>query len=305
MLDHPALAEPLRDDELWSSFMVFGWYVHPKEMRGLEPGLIALSEHVPERAPMLSVLGLLNMFNIVADADPTGYERREPLRLATIGALERLALYVDPDDPTLQRWNFARDIPGYIGNQITRLEGPAIRGTLIGGPAPELDFIWASGGRKLASLEELRGKVVVLDFWATWCGPCIASFPKTRELAARYRGYPVEIIGVTSLQGAHYEFGESIDCTDDPEKEMELMAEYVKGRDITWTVAFASQHVYNPEYNVDGIPRVVIIDAKGRVRDADLHPHNDHEREMELIDGLLREAGVEPPPPVEHDAAGE
>lgn len=57
----------------------------------------------------------------------------------------------------------------------------------------------SSGEEK--SLDDLKGRVVILDFWATKCGPCIGIMPNMRVLTKRYVGYPVEIIGVTSVMG--------------------------------------------------------------------------------------------------------
>lgn len=296
MLEQSELQVALHDGELWSQFMNLEWWARPSGVKGLEAQLIALGEYIPHDAPMLGVLGLVDIFDIVAKADPDGHKTREPLRLTCIAALHRLSKYVDPNDPDLSRWNFARDIPGHIRNTIERLNGPAVLGTLVNGPAPPLDFLWVSADRKLNSLNELRGKVVVLDFWTTWCGPCISAFPKLRKLVERYRNLPVEFLGVTSLQGFYIAEGKRIDCKDDSDKEINLMSGFMKAKDMTWTVAFSRQQVFNPQYDVDGIPYVVIIDVERRVRFRKLHPYVDHDRIIGHIDELLRAAGIEPPP---------
>jgi len=142
--------------------------------------------------------------------------------------------------------------------------------------------------------------VVVVDFWATWCGPCIASFPNVRELQKRYEGYPVTIIGVTSLQGSHNnpKTRERTDTKDDPAKEKELMSGFVKDMDMTWTVAFSDQEVFNPAYGVRGIPHVAIIDAAGKVRHNGLHPGSALADKTKKIDALLKEAGLPCPAPM-------
>ena len=48
----------------------------------------------------------------------------------------------------------------------------------------------------------MKGNVVVVDFWATWCGPCVGSFPQVKELVEYYKGYNVTVLGLTSPQGA-------------------------------------------------------------------------------------------------------
>ena len=171
------------------------------------------------------------------------------------------------------------------------------RGELIGSTAPELDFIWNSAGMKLNHLADLRGKVVIVDFWATWCGPCVRSFPNVRKLQERYKNYDVVILGVTSIQGRHIDriYNKTINTKGNPEKEMELMKNFMKQQNMTWKVAFAKQGVYNPAYGVHGVPHIAIIDAEGKVRYNGINPNSDPYEEAEKIDALLKEAGLKYP----------
>jgi thiol-disulfide isomerase/thioredoxin len=172
------------------------------------------------------------------------------------------------------------------------LESPVTRGEFVGHPAPELKFIWSSSP-ELKAVSDLKGKVVVLDFWATWCGPCVQSFPNTRELAEAFRGYPVEIVGVTSLQGVIIpRRGKSISCEGDPEKEIKLLAEYQLTEKLTWTIAVSEQPVFNADYGVSGIPHMVILAPDGTVRHASVDPHAPLAQNRALIDALLKEFGL-------------
>ncbi len=169
------------------------------------------------------------------------------------------------------------------------------RGELMNHEAPAITFTWSNSDKPLHSFADLKGNVVVVDFWATWCGPCVASFPHMRELVEHYKGYPVRVIGVTSDQGFHIartnEPGakpERIDCTDDPAKEHGLMTGFIKDMDMTWTVAFSEQNVFNPDFGVRGIPHIAIIDPAGKVRYNELRPGK-LSSDTEKIDGLLKE----------------
>ena len=123
---------------------------------------------------------------------------------------------------------------------------------------------------------------------------------RAEAVALAEAGYDVAIIGVTSVQGRHYPGdGPPVDCTDDPEKEMGLMPAFIETKNMTWTVAFSEQEVFNPEYGLRGIPHVAIIDAEGKVRYNGLHPASPLEEKTAKIDKLLAEAGLEVP------AAGE
>jgi thiol-disulfide isomerase/thioredoxin len=166
---------------------------------------------------------------------------------------------------------------------------------LVGQPAPALHFDWATR-EGLTTLADLKGKVVVLDFWATWCGPCVASFPQMRELTAHYQGSDVEIVGVTSIQGSITGLQPArIDTQGDPKKEMALMRDYIKAKEITWSVAFSAEPVFNPDYGVTGIPHMAIVGPDGKVRHTGLHPAMPHDEKLKLIDAILREAGLPVP----------
>lgn len=166
---------------------------------------------------------------------------------------------------------------------------------VVGKPAPELHFKWATRDG-LKTLSSLKGKVVVLDFWATWCGPCIASFPQVRELVEHYAGAEVVVVGVTSIQGfvANLE-AQRIDTKDNPEKEIGLMPAFIKAKDMTWAVAFSDEQVFNPDYGVTGIPHMTIIAPDGTVRHNDLHPAMPLAQKTEKIDAILKEFSLAPP----------
>jgi len=169
------------------------------------------------------------------------------------------------------------------------------RGELLDHAAPNIALSWSNSPTPITSSADFKGKVVIVDFWATWCGPCVASFPEMRKLAARYKDYPVVILGVTSEQGYHIartnEKGskpERIECGGDPKKEHELMSKFIKDMDMTWTVAFSDKSCFNPDFGVRGIPHIAIVTPDGKVRFNGLRPGN-LAAEAERIDTLLKE----------------
>jgi thiol-disulfide isomerase/thioredoxin len=168
----------------------------------------------------------------------------------------------------------------------------ATQAALVGKPAPRLDFKWSTDS-KLKSLNDLKGKVILLDFWATWCGPCIATFPEMRELVEHYKGSDLVVLGVTSLQG--YVAGlqpARIETKGDPEKEYALMRDFIKAKEMTWSVVFSEQPVFNPDYGVMGIPHMAIVGPDGTLRYNGLG--GSMPRVKQVIDSLLAESRTQP-----------
>lgn len=134
---------------------------------------------------------------------------------------------------------------------------------------------------------ELRGKVVVLDFWANWCGPCIGTFPELRKMHEKYSGTDVVIIGVTGFQGSMANHGGERVQNLTREKELELTKAFIEHQDMTWPVAFSTRNCFDIEYGIQAIPTMVIIDKKGVVR-LFIHPSS-KKQIVELIEKLRSE----------------
>ncbi|MCX5652217.1 MAG: TlpA disulfide reductase family protein [Planctomycetota bacterium] len=170
------------------------------------------------------------------------------------------------------------------------LKGAAGRGELIGFTCPPLTCDWvmrADGTSPWKSIADLKGKVVVLDFWATWCGPCVGSFPKVAEMRSAYPADKLEIIGVTSLQGtvAHQK-RDPVDCQGDAAKEHAELMTFMKDMGVTWTVAVTKEDVFNSDFGIRGIPFIAILDQDGKVVKVGLHPESEDEI-RKTIDELL------------------
>ncbi len=122
----------------------------------------------------------------------------------------------------------------------------------------ELSFKEAITGKEM-SMKDLKGTVVVVDFWATWCGPCVAEMPKMKSLYAEYKPKGVEFIGVS---------------LDQPEAQGGLtkLKDFVKKNEIGWPQYYQG-NFWNSEFSkgwgVNAIPCVFVVDADGNLFSTD------------------------------------
>lgn len=131
----------------------------------------------------------------------------------------------------------------------------------IGKPAPDLSIQTLNGKGKI-SLESLQGKLIVVDFWATWCDPCKASFPKLEELSKKM-GDKVEVVGIS---------------VDD---EKTGVAEFAKENGATFAIGWDEGHSLAARWKVDKMPTTFIVDGSGKVRYIHAGYHDGETKEME------------------------
>lgn len=143
-----------------------------------------------------------------------------------------------------------------------------VEGTL----APSFDYENHKGGK--TKLEDLRGKYVYIDVWATWCGPCRAEIPHLKKVEEKYHGKNIEFVSI------------SVDVDKDHEKWQKFVTDKQLGgiqlfADKNWTSDFIKA------FGINSIPRFLLIDPNGKVVKADA-PRPSSVSLVELLDGLVK-----------------
>ncbi|GAB4176893.1 MAG: hypothetical protein Kow00108_12310 [Calditrichia bacterium] len=141
---------------------------------------------------------------------------------------------------------------------------------LVGAPAPELQDIISKTNTRKTKLASYKGKVLVLDFWATWCAPCRQSIPALIQLRNylqnEQKQKDFEVIGVTKVYGTYSDGQQQIPNLE-PKKEAEMIKGFVKNMNMDYPIVIASNNTNLENYFVRGIPTFYLIDKQGVVRD--------------------------------------
>lgn len=159
------------------------------------------------------------------------------------------------------------------------------RGTLGDwGPAPGLvaEGPWLNLGAPAPTMESLRGKVVIVDFWTYSCVNCVRTIPHLRRLYDTYRGLGLELIGVHTPEFAF-------------ERSTANVARAIADLGVTWPVVQDNDYAQWTAYANRYWPAHFIIDARGTLR-ASIFGEGREEETETVVRRLLQEAGVEPGP---------
>ena len=122
----------------------------------------------------------------------------------------------------------------------------------VGTPAPDFSLKTLSG--QSVRLSDLRGKVVFLNLWATWCPPCREEMPSMVRFYERYRAQGVEVVAVSE------------------DRDPEAVRKFVKGQGVTFSVALDDEKRVYRLYGATGVPETHLIDRKGVLRAFQMGP---------------------------------
>ena len=117
---------------------------------------------------------------------------------------------------------------------------------LLGQPAP--DFTLKSMAGKNTNLVEQRGNIIVLNFWASWCGPCRKEMPILQEFHHKYTDLGVQVWGVNV------------------EQENQAGRDFIKDIGVNFPIFFDASNTISAAYQVEAMPTTVVIDRSGVVR---------------------------------------
>ncbi len=150
----------------------------------------------------------------------------------------------------------------------TNLDGLTAERKIAVGAEPVAFSVTSIDGKKL-SPADYKGKVLLIDFWATWCGPCVMEMPNVKSVYSRYHAKGFEIVGI------------SLDQSRDK------LDAYLQQQQIEWPQYFDGKWWSNDvavKYGITSIPTTVLIDRKGKIRYKTLRGKQLEKAVQELLD---------------------
>jgi peroxiredoxin len=143
-------------------------------------------------------------------------------------------------------------------------------GAQPGSPAPDFTLATRDGGR--VRLADLKGQVVMINFWASWCGPCRQEMPLLSQLHSKYEPLGFTMLGVNV------------------EPDSSAAIAWLQGMQVTFPIAFDTRSDVAGRFGVEGMPSSVLVDRQGQVRYVHRgYKPGDEARYADMIRSLVKE----------------
>lgn len=141
---------------------------------------------------------------------------------------------------------------------VIMLQSPAMAaaGTLGAGPLPETTFHELDGSPVV--LSALRGKVLLINFWGTWCVPCIREIPELVRLADRFRSKGLEVVGIAVASGSS-----------------EDIREFMREHHMDYRVLIGEMSLIKRQFRVLGFPTSLVVDRHGIIKKCFIGPQTE------------------------------
>jgi len=215
-------------------------------------------------------------FDQRVDAKSQDIERERGLR-------ELIKEYPTKDEPYERLLNMAATSPEEkarsMANEVlalpvsesVRVKAEGILRRLDASGKP-LDIKFTDLNGKEVDLRQMKGRVVLVDFWATWCGPCVGELPHVKEAYKRFHSRGFEIIGISFDSGYGFDSGK---------RDLET---FVQKNEMPWPQYFDGQawkNKFGIQYGISSIPTMWLIDKKGNLRER--NARNDLQGKVETL----------------------
>ena len=247
-----ALGDEATDQKLEYYEQVFGWMESEANLRDPEFRAISYAVSIAE--------------NLVRQIS----EREVDTAFTVLHRAYRLLDLVEFEHgATVETERFRRRLE----NSARPLESLRIQESLVGNPAPPLacEAVVHEGriDRSGLSWQDLRGKVVMLEFWNVRCGPCIRGFPKLAELETEFGRRGFLVLGQTHFYGMRWDDQLGAPVSDEQasvDQELAMLAQFAQKWKAKHRLLATSDHGIDSRYGVSANPTAFLVDRQGKVR---------------------------------------